>query len=81
VGPLLHNPEDQSEKTDAYARIFTETTYLEQARKFEADRYGVRVNDFLSLHLARGYDLESHNRNDVSILFESEKGLKICCRL
>jgi len=81
AGPLLYNSEDQLEKTDAYARMFAETTYLQQARKFEVDRYGVRVNDVPSLHLARGYDLESHNGNSVSILFESERGLKICCRL
>jgi len=81
AGPLLHNPEDQLEKTDAYTRMFAETTYLQQARKFEVDRYGARVYDIPSLHLARGYDLESHNGNGVSILFKSEKGLKICCRL
>ena len=65
AGPLLHNPEDQLEKTDAYARMFAETTYLQQARKFEVDRYGVRVHDVPSHVLPNKY-LKSYQQVEIN---------------
>jgi hypothetical protein len=73
IAVALVVPDPSPEAQECYDKHIEEMA-MRIARNFEVDRYGARVYDVSSPHLARGYDLESHRANGEKVVIEV-KGL------